>query len=94
MTTELYAFKHNDITIQEDPKDRAKWLLVTVRNGKTGMRVANTLEGAVAPYMRLRQRYPDATGKDYIFLPQYQNRATAVRIFARKFNALLEETQL
>ena len=29
---------------------QAKWLLVTVRNGKIGMRVANTLEGAVAPY--------------------------------------------
>ena len=41
MTTELYAFKHNDITIQEDRMDRAKWLLVTVRNGKIGMRVAN-----------------------------------------------------
>ena len=41
MTTELYALKHNDITMQEDVKDKAKWLLVTVRNGKTGMRVAN-----------------------------------------------------
>ncbi len=30
------------------------------------MRIANTLEGAVAPYKRLCQRYPDATGEDYI----------------------------
>jgi hypothetical protein len=58
MTTELYALKHNDITFATDPKR----LLVTVRNGKTGMRVANKLEGAVAPYNRLRQRYPDAAG--------------------------------
>jgi hypothetical protein len=28
-TTELYALKHNDITIEKDPKR----LLVTVRNG-------------------------------------------------------------
>jgi len=90
MTTELYALKHNDITMADEPKR----LLVTVRNGKTGMRIANTLEGAVAPYNRLHQRYPDAKGEDYIFLPHYENRVTAARIFARQFNALLEETQL
>jgi hypothetical protein len=89
MTTELYALKHNDITMADEPKR----LLVTVRNGKTGMRIANTLEGAVAPYNRLHQRYPDAKGEDYIFLPHYENRVTAARIFARQFNALLEETQ-
>ena len=90
MTTELYALKHNDITLADEPKR----LLVTVRNGKTGMRIANTLEGAVAPYKRLCQRYPDAKGEDYIFLPHYENRATAARVFARQFNALLEETEL
>ena len=90
MTTELYALKHNDITIAEETKR----LLVTVRNGKTGMRIANTLDGAVAPYKRLRQRYPDATEEDYIFLPHYENRVTAACVFARQFNALLEETQL
>ena len=47
------------------------------------MRIANTLEGAVAPYHRLRQRYPDAIGEDYIFLPHYENRVTAARVFAR-----------
>jgi hypothetical protein len=86
MTTELYALKHNDITIADEPKR----LLVTVRNGKTGMRI----EGAVAPYNRLCQRYPDAKGEDYLFLPHYENRVTAARVFARQFNALLEETGL
>ena len=56
--------------------------------------VANTLEGAVAPYQRLRQRYPDIGGEDYIFLPHYTNRATAARIFACQFNVLLDETGL
>ncbi len=42
-STELYALKHNDITVEKDPKR----LLVTVRNGKTGYRVANTMSGAV-----------------------------------------------
>ena len=37
---------------------------------------------------------PDAIGEDYVFLPHYENRATAARVFARQFNALLEETGL
>ena len=44
-SSELYALKHNDITVERDPKR----LLVTVRNGKTGYRVANTMSGAVQP---------------------------------------------
>jgi hypothetical protein len=97
MTTELYALKHNDVSIQE-PTDndgtKRKWLLLTVRNGKTGMRMAHTLEGAVAPYKRVCERYPEATGEDYLFLPHYENRATAARVFARQFNKLMEETGL
>jgi transposase len=51
------------------------------------------MSGAVAPYQRLWQRYPDVGGEDYIFLPHYTNRATAARIFARQFNVLLDETE-
>jgi len=97
MTTELYALKHNDVSIQERTDDdgtKRKWLLLTVRNGKTGMRMAHTLEGAVAPYKRLCERYPEATGEHYLFLPHYENRATAARVFARQFNKLMEETGL
>src|SRR6185312_15062656 len=53
-TTELYALKHNDIALHP------KRLLVTVRNGKTGFRVSNSMAGAVSAYERLRKRYPDA----------------------------------
>ena len=97
MTTELYALKHNDVSIQERTDDdgtKRKWLLLTVRNGKTGMRMAHTLEGAVAPYKRLCERYPEATGEDYLFLPHYQNRATAARVMARQFNKLMDEAGL
>jgi hypothetical protein len=40
------------------------------------------------------QRYPEAGGEDYIFLPHYTNRATAARIFQRQFNQLLATTGL
>ena len=86
-STELYALKHNDITVENDPKR----LLVTVRNGKTGYRVANTMSGAVSAYERIKARYPDAGGEDYLFLPDYPNRATASRIFQRQFNQLMDE---
>jgi len=89
-TTELYALKHNDITIEKDPKR----LLVTVRNGKTGYRVANTMPGAVSAYERIKARYPEAQGEDYLFLPDYPNRATASRIFQRQFNQLMDDTKL
>lgn len=52
------------------------------------------MAGAVSAYERLRKRYPDAGGEDYIFLPEYTNRATAARIFARQFNELLDTTGL
>jgi hypothetical protein len=89
-TTELYALKHNDVTVEDNPKR----LLVTIRKGKTGFRVANTMSGAVAAYDRIRKRYPDAKGEDYLFLPAYPNRATASRIIQRQFNEVLEQTGL
>jgi hypothetical protein len=67
-STELYALKHNDITVEKDPKR----LLVTVRNGKTGY-----MSGAVLAYERIKARYPEAGGEDHLFLPDYPNRATA-----------------
>ena len=85
-TTELYALRHADIQIADKPKR----LLLTVRNGKTGYRIANSLEAAVSVYQRIKQRYPDAKSEDYLFLPNYPNRQTAARIIQRQFNKALE----
>jgi hypothetical protein len=84
--SELYAIKHNDVTVADNPKR----LIVVVRDGKTGFRSANTMPGAVAVYERIRKRYPDAKREDYIFLPQYQNRQTASKIIQRQFKALMQ----
>jgi hypothetical protein len=85
-TTELYALKHADIQVAENPKR----LLLTVRNGKTGYRIANSMGGAVSVYKRIKERNPTADGEDYLFLPDYKNRATAARIFQRQFNKALD----
>jgi hypothetical protein len=88
IVTALYAIKHSDITVAENPKR----LIVIVRDGKTGFRSANTMFGAVAVYARIQKRNPDAKPEDYIFLPQYGNPQTASRIIQRQFRELLVHT--
>ena len=83
VVSELYAIKHNDVTVADNPKR----LIVVVRDGKTGFRTANTMQGAVAVYERARKRNPDARDEDYLFLPRYQNRITASKIIQRQFKA-------
>ena len=90
IVSELYAIKHNDVTVAENPKR----LIVVVRDGKTGFRAANTMSGAVAAYERTRKRNPNARGEDYIFLPQYQNRITASKIIQRQFKELLTRAKV
>ncbi len=88
--SELYALKHSDVGLSEDPEA----LLLHIRKGKTGNRTSTTMPAAVAIYKRIQKRNPGATGEDYLFLPGYKNRATAARIIQRQFNHLLAVTGL
>jgi len=67
---------------------------VTVRDGKTGFRGANTMPAAVSVYERILQRYPDAEPEDYIFYPEYKNRTTASGMIQRLFTEVLRYGQL
>ena len=87
ISSELYAIKHSDVTVADDPRR----LIVTVRDGKTGYRAANTMEAAVSVYDRIRKRYPDAKPEDYIFYPQYPNRTTASSMLQRTFAEVLRQ---
>lgn len=84
-TTELYAVRRSDVQVADNPRR----LILTIRKGKTGFRIANTMPGAVSVWDRAKRRYPDAAPEDYLFLPTYANRATAARIVARQFNHVL-----
>jgi hypothetical protein len=88
--SELYAIKHADITVANDPRR----LIVTVRDGKTGFRAANTMEAAVSIYERIRQRHPTAKPEDYIFYPHWANRTTASSMVQRLFNEVLRKSEL
>lgn len=88
--SEVYSLRHRDVTIAENPKR----LILTIRKGKTGHRVTNTLEAAVSVYERCRERYPNSKADDYVFLPHYLNRGTARNIIGRQFHALLKRTNI
>ena len=84
--SEIYALKHSDITVADDPRR----LLVTVRAGKTGYRVANSMPVAVSVYNRILKRYPNFKPDDYLFYPGYLNRETAARNVQRQFRYVLD----
>ena len=88
--SEIYALRHRDVAIATNPKR----LILTIRKGKTGHRVTNTLEACVPVYQRMKRRYPNSGSNDYVVLPQYTNRSTAKRIIQRQFNYVLEVCRL
>lgn len=88
--SEIYALTHRDIVVADDPKR----LIVTVRRGKTGHRVINTMPAAVSVYARIKSRNKGSSTDDFIFLPAYKNRSTAKQIVQRQFNALLDRCEL
>jgi hypothetical protein len=88
--SEVYALTHREITLAENPHR----LLISIRKGKTGQRVSNTMPGAVSAYNRLKKRNEGAKPNDHIFLPACKNRGHAKRIIQRQFNALLERCGL
>lgn len=88
--SELYSLRHRDITVATNPKR----LILTIRQGKTGHRVTNTLEAAVSVYKRCRERYPNSTLDDFVFLPHRPNRNTARNIIGRQFQALLKRANI
>lgn len=65
-------------------------LRITVVGGKTGMRIAVTMPGAVRAYERILKRC-GSDPEQYVFMPEYRNRATAKERMADWFAALLEQ---
>ena len=90
ISAELYALKHGDIMVADDPKR----LVLTIGNGKTGYRSSNTMPAAVSVYQRICDRYPERDASTHLFLPNYTNRTTASQIVRRQFNALLDRANL
>jgi hypothetical protein len=88
--SEIYALTHRDIAIADNPRR----LIMTIRKGKTGHRISNTMPGAVSAYNRIKIRHQGYTDDDFLFFPTYKKRSSAKRIVQRQFNALLERCHL
>ena len=88
--SEVFALKHNHVSVATDP-DR---LILTIAEGKTGFRTINTMQASVSVFDRIRRRFPDHKPDDYLFLPSYKNRTTAVQVTNRQFNHLLSALEM
>lgn len=87
VVSELYAIKHNDITISDNP---VRFFVRGDPQGQDGV-----LDGTHdAGGGEIRKQYRDAKGEDYIILQKYKNRQTAVKIIQRQFRALLVRADL
>lgn len=89
---ELFGLKHGDIQVKGDPTH----LELNVRGGKTGARVSVTMPIAVPFYTDLKDpfkgiRYP---ADEYVWMPEYPNRRTAINTARRIFNHILKEAGL
>lgn len=89
---ELFGLKHKDIQVMGEPPH----LEINVRGGKTGGRVSATLQMAVLIYQGNLNPF-DKTGPDkneYVWMPEYPNRTTAINTARRLFNHILEKADL
>lgn len=87
--TELFGIRFCDVVERAEPKH-----LELTLHGKTGFRISATLEAAVAIYQDQKRRHSDVTEDDFVFMPAYKNRTTAVNSYRRVFNHFLAEAGL
>lgn len=88
--TELFGIRYCDINVvRDDPKH----LLMTL-TGKTGYRQSASLEAAVDIYDKQCRLHSTRKETDYVFMPEYVNRTTAVNTYRRIFNHMLEAADL
>lgn len=98
---ELFGLRHCDVEIKSKPRH----LVISVHGGKTGFRKAATLSFASVLYSSTRMVLRKAADSpvreittpapdEYVFMPEYANRATAVSTARRIFNHVLDVSGL
>jgi hypothetical protein len=89
---ELFGMKHKDIQVMGEPPH----LEMNVRRGKTGGRVSVTMPLAVPLYQGSLNPFSmsETDRNDYVWMPEYPNRQTAIATARRIFNHILDEAGL
>ncbi|MFD1612083.1 tyrosine-type recombinase/integrase [Sphingomonas tabacisoli] len=89
--SEWKDLRHQHVEPFDDGKNRG--LILKVSAGKTGYRESVTMPALVGVYERITARVgPKPT--THLFVPQYQNRQTAMKQMRLRFNELLDRTGL
>lgn len=88
--TELFGIRFCDIEVMNDDP---KHLLMTL-TGKTGFRKSASMRAAVDIFEKQRELHAERKDTDYVFMPEYANRTTAVNTYRRIFNYFFQETGL
>ncbi|WP_293440719.1 integrase [Planktotalea sp.] len=88
--TELFGIRYCDIEVMDE---EPRHLLMTL-TGKTGYRKSATMQAAADIFEKQREMHVAAKPTDYVFMPEYSNRTTAVNTYRRIFNHFLKETGL
>lgn len=83
---ELFGLKHTDVTVKKDPSH-----LEILLNAKTGKRTVVTMPVCVPLYAKQVAEYGN---KGYVWMPEYENRKTAIAVFRRILNHVLDKTKL
>lgn len=84
---ELFGLRHGDVEMKSNPTH----LVMSVHGGKTGFRKAATLRFAVLLYKSTFMPFTTPDPDEYVFMPEYANRATAVSTARRIFNHVLDK---
>jgi len=92
--SDLKLLKHKHVSVVDEggPKGQ-RYVSIIPTNSKTVIRESVSMPTAVAIYQRLKKRHGEEglAGKDdYVFFPQYRNRATALATIRRQFDYVLK----
>lgn len=89
---ELFGLKHKDVQEMGDPPH----LEINVRGGKTGRRTSASLKLAVLIYKDNRNPFEPLKFErdDYVWMPEYPNRRTAISTARRIFKHILEKADM
>ena len=93
--TELFGLRHRDVTPKGHLTSETDPLHLELEiHGKTGLRFAATMPRAHAIYEDIVEERGFVKPDDYVFMPEYMNRTTAVNTARRIFNHFLDATDL
>ncbi|MEM9913069.1 MAG: integrase, partial [Pseudomonadota bacterium] len=93
--TELFGLRHRDVSPKGHLTSETDPLRLELEiHGKTGLRFAGTMPRAHSSYEDIVEERMLPNPNEYVFMPEYTNRTTAVNTARRIFSHFLDATDL